>query len=135
MLFRSPLIKAISNKETLLEIHENYVYPGLMGLRGDAPGGWVDGSDNMHRKVLSSLKDEISRSQSWGAIDIKLMVVPDTAITGECRVNGAISTKVCETLSKLNWPREKGYLFKQTYILRGKLPNKKLKATLKNGAL
>lgn len=42
-------------KKTSLEIQGNKIYPDLLGVRGDVPGDWIDGSEKMHEVILSRL--------------------------------------------------------------------------------
>lgn len=102
-------------------IGEFKVYSGLMGIRGEKPSqGWIDGSSEMNKKIINALLPIIKKSnKEINSLNLMLNVKQDGEVDGECRFNNEISQEVLTELKKLNWEKsQKGYLFKQIYLLK-----------------
>lgn len=120
MGFGAALFDAIAGVPTSLKLSGFSVYPGFMGVRGDIGKNWVDGSNEMHLKILSALTGVMPKSGTLvHTLDLKIVVLHDGTVEGECRLNGTPSDQVFSALKKLPWPSsESGYMFKQAYVVR-----------------
>ena len=77
------------------------IYPGLMGIRGERPEGWLDGTPEMNRRIFDALKDQIPAGKKLNAIDLKIVVNSAGAVDGQCIVNGKESEAALKELQKL----------------------------------
>ena len=102
-----------------LELDGQVLFHGPPGLRGEAKVTAAVSSDEfLHRiatLVVASLRRKPSVEYRSALVQI---VVTGTAVTsGECRVDGLISTELLETLSKLAWPEgSPSYMFKLFFV-------------------
>lgn len=116
--------KAFSEMLTKVEgeIIGNFkVFSGLMGIRGEKPSqGWIDGSPQMNKKIISILLPIIKKSnKEINSLNLILSINPNGEIDGECRFNNEISQEILTELKKLNWEKSQtAYLFKQFYLLK-----------------
>jgi hypothetical protein len=116
--FGSALFRALNGNPTALKAGPFAVYAGAMGIRGEAPGDWVNSTDTMHEKILASLSDLLpADAATIHTLDLKIMAAPG-AIDGECRVDGQVSAPILNALKRLPWPKTAPYMFKQSYILK-----------------
>ena len=121
MTVGSAILQTVSSSPSKLTVSNFTVRAGLMGIRGDPPKGWVDGSDDMHRKILAVIdaSNPIENTSEVHVLDLKVVVAPNGTIHGECRNDGKTSEVLLSTLKKLSWPSTStGYMFKQAYVLR-----------------
>lgn len=119
-IFGIPLSDMLNNKNGD-KISEKMVFSGLMGIRGDLPKNtWLNGDSAMTTKIISHIdqlikvtKDEIVY------LDIKLMIMNNSIVDGECKLGNQVSIELLNQLKNIDWPvSEKGYLFKQFYIIK-----------------
>lgn len=100
---------------------ENYqIFSGLMGIRGEKPtNGWVNGSSEMNKKIISALLPIIKKSnKDLNATNLMITVSEKGEIDGECRLNNEVSQEVINELKKLKWDKGSSiYMFKQFYII------------------
>jgi hypothetical protein len=109
------------NTGTSFELEKFKVYHGFTGIRGDEPGGWLDGSKDMHIKLLGTILNSITVNFSpVSSVSLLIFKEPNNIIDGECKINGQISQKVLTILKLLKWPERSSYSFKQFYILVSK---------------
>lgn len=93
-------------------------YPGFMGVRGELPEGWLNGTNEMHDKFINVLTP-LLRKTTGDPISVSIMVTnSDGVLTGECRINNEISTKLLDELKKLDWRTDKSFIFKQFYLVK-----------------
>jgi len=115
--FGISIFRAFSGLDPALVVRDYAVHPGYMGVRGDRPAGWMDGSEAMNRKLLEHIFPVLATLDVI-ALDLKLTVPPAGALDGECRVNGRVSVGLTDRLKQLDWPRGNSpYMFKQAYVL------------------
>ena len=120
MSFGAALLNALAGKSASVSQNGYAVYPGGMGLRGGAPKDWMDGSDSMHHRILSSLARGLPKPDSAiHTLDLKVAVNPKGAVEGDCRLDGMPAPQVLSILKSLAWPKQAtGYLLKQAYVLK-----------------
>ncbi|WP_445712471.1 DUF6348 family protein [Flavobacterium sp.] len=97
------------------------IFSGLMGIRGTLPENtWMDGSDEMNKKIISQIKNQINFSKATLIpIDIKLMVGPNGVTDGECRLGNEVSIELLDALKKIDWPKQSdSFMFKQFYLVK-----------------
>jgi hypothetical protein len=112
------VIDAIGRQKPEGEVGGFAVYAGLMGVRGTAPGGWLQGDAAMNTKILHVLLPHLPKDASTVSIDLKVAVQPGSAPDGECRINGQPSPAAMEAVKRLDWPQAGGgYLLKQAYVM------------------
>jgi len=97
------------------------VYPGTMAIRGTPPGGWLDGSQEMHGKIVPALNPVVRDKPPTKVISLLLVIRPEGIKDLGSRIDGTPSREVVEAVSTLPWPKtEKEYVFYQTYFFRHK---------------
>ena len=112
------LFAAISGEPTESKFPGVSIYPGLMGVRGEHPDGWLDGTPKMNARIFEVIKEQVPATQKLNAIDLKIVVNATGSVDGQCTVNGRESAAAIEELRKLDWPETKSsYMLKQTYII------------------
>jgi hypothetical protein len=125
MGFGYPFIRVLEKAPDGIAINGQTWYAGPLGIRGlgnELPGGWVDGSNKMHQKILASttaLQSGAKNSSGFRSEEIMIAVPPTGDLKSECRINGEISPAAVAAINKLDWPRRKtAYFFKQYYVMR-----------------
>jgi hypothetical protein len=132
--FGLPLFQAVRGTQATLAVADYEIFAGALGLRGSAAHSWVDGSDAMNRRILEALLPSVSKRADFITLDLKMMVPANGRPKSECRVNGSASVDIASTLLTLNWPRTpEGYIFKQAYILKKRIPSKTTDQTPPSG--
>lgn len=124
-LFGYAFARAMVKSDESITIERFVVYPGLMGTRGRSPEGWVDGTDSMHKTILSALRPVLSEPGDGSpliSLNLMLTMQADGTMTGECRRNGAVSARTLSLLAQLPWPKTPSYMFKQHYIVMDTAP-------------
>ncbi len=122
MGFGVPLFKALAEITSSTALADYWIYAGYLGIRGESPKGWVDGSDAMNQKIMGVLSQFLP-NDDFIVLDLKITVPPKGEPQSECRVNGQVSNKVTQELLKLDWPRNSAaYMFKQAFVLKRKPP-------------
>jgi hypothetical protein len=112
------VLSAIGDQPTETKLYDISVYAGLMGIRGERPEGWLDGTPKMNRRILASLNDLLPTTSSLNSIDIKIVVKSGGSVEGQCVINGKESPSAVRELQKLEWPAtDASYMFKQAYIV------------------
>ncbi|QIF02808.1 DUF6348 family protein [Roseimicrobium sp. ORNL1] len=112
------VIDAIGRRAAETVVGGFSVHAGLMGIRGSAPGGWLQGTAEMNTKILDVLLPHLPKDASTVAIDLKVAMQPGSAPDGQCLINGQPSPAAMEAVKRLDWPQAGGgYLFKQAYVL------------------
>jgi hypothetical protein len=117
--FGAAMFHALAGSPTSLTFDGFSIYPGLMGVRGQAPQGWVNGTDEMHLRILASLAAILPKpGPATHSLDLKLSVPPNGILEGECKFDGKTNDPVFLALKTLPWPvLPTAYLFKQAYVL------------------
>lgn len=116
-----PLIAACQKSKDAIKLDKWTVYAGPMAIRGleaEKPGGWVDGSKKMHEKILQAVVNRLDSNTS-GFQSLNLLVVNSAEgdLNGEALYNAKPFKAGFNEIAKLKWPKDKEYLFKQSYIL------------------
>lgn len=115
--FSLALVSSLLKDATYFSFEEYHVYAGNTLIRGDAPGEVLDGSKTMHHRILTTLKNIITTSNTVPTtISLMMVVDHDGLVDGECRLNGAVSEPMFTALNGLTWPKGE-YIFKQVYLL------------------
>jgi hypothetical protein len=121
--FGRPYFEALANRPPSDTIDGYDVFPGAMGLRGGSPAEWMNGSVEMHRKVITAALPFISTKGESLVLDLKAAVSAKGAVAPECRINGVVSAKLGAAMAALHWPASAdGYIFKQAYVLKRHAP-------------
>jgi hypothetical protein len=122
MSFGAAMFRAVANSTPSL-IHDGYrVYSGFMGIRGEPPQDWVDGTTGMQRNVLAAValphfKEDKTR---FHGLSLKVMMATNGTVKGECQIDGKPSAVSLAALKNLPWPNTgAAYMFKQAYVLVG----------------
>ena len=119
-----PILDYFFNSDTYLNIGDYNIYPGFTGIRGNEPGDWLDGSDDMHFKLLQPIIKSINvKTTDLNSASLLIIKEQNKSVQGECRINGDISESTFDELKVLEWPDSSDYLLKQFYILSLKLSN------------
>jgi hypothetical protein len=120
LAFGSPLFNALADQPPTVASGGFRVYAGAQGFRGTPGGEWLDGSHDMHHKVLAAISSVLPEVDGhFHALNIAVAVAPDGAAKGNCRVDAKQSAEVDSAMATLPWPRtDSGYMFKQCYVLR-----------------
>lgn len=101
------------------------VFPGLFGVRGDAPEAIVAGASmlDLHRRFFQKLTTALpplitSRTAKLHAVNLTLMLRKGAPTEGECRLDGQVSEEVCRIAKAFDWPAPTTtYMLKQFYVL------------------
>ncbi len=119
--FTVPLIVSLAGKNLDFTQSSIVVYPGTMAIRGTPPGGWLDGSQEMHGRIVPALNPVVRDKPPTKVISLMLVIRPDGIKDLGSRIDGTPSREVVEALSTLPWPKaDKEYVFYQTYFFRHK---------------
>ena len=119
--FTVPLIVSLAGKNLDFEQSSIVVYPGTMAIRGIPPGGWLDGSKEMHGRIVPALNPVVHDKPPTKVISLLLVIRPEGVKDLGSRIDGSLSREVVEAVSALPWPKsDKEYVFYQTYFFRHK---------------
>lgn len=119
--FTVPLIVSLAGKNLDFTQSPIVVYPGTMAIRGTPPGGWLDGSQEMHGRIVPALNPVVRDKPPTKVISLMLVIRPDGIKDLGSRIDGTPSREVVEAVSTLPWPKaDKEYVFYQTYFFRHK---------------
>jgi len=118
--FGAALFRALGDAATKVTASGFSVYPGFMGIRGDLPkGSWMDGSDEMHRRVLAALGTHLpNATNGLHTLALKIWTNIDGSVGGEALIDAKPSEAILAAIMKLDWPKSSSYMFKQAYILK-----------------
>jgi len=123
--FGRPFVSATLSSENGIDLDGFTVFAGSTGFRGDYPGDWLNGSVDMHKRLLSILIPVFSMSDTFSynglstqTLDLKINITERGESSGECRLNGEVSLDILTTFMDQAWPStDSSYLFKQYYII------------------
>jgi len=123
--FGRPFVFATLSSEKGIDLDGFTVFAGSTGFRGDYPGDWLNGSVDMHKRLLSILIPVLSMSDTFSyngfsnqTLDLKININERGESSGECRLNGEVSLDILTTFMDQAWPlTDSSYLFKQYYII------------------
>jgi len=90
-----------------VEVDGQLLFHGPPGVRGQAKQAAAISSDDFVRGIARHVVGTLRQQQPVGAYRSALVqvVITGTAVTsGECRLDGVISTELFEVLSRLSWP-------------------------------
>lgn len=119
--FTVPLIVSLAGKNLDFGESSIVVYPGTMAIRGTPPGGWLDGSQEMHGRIVPALNPLVRDKPPTKVISLLLVIRPEGIKDLGSRIDGTPSREVVEAVSTLPWPKtDKEYVFYQTYFFRHK---------------
>ncbi|MGH7181527.1 MAG: DUF6348 family protein [Nitrospiraceae bacterium] len=119
--FNVPLIVSLAGKNLDFAESSIVVYPGTMAIRGTPPGGWLDGSQEMHGRIVPALNPVVRDKPPTKVISLLLVIRPDGVKDLGSRIDGNPSRELVAAVSALPWPKtEKEYVFYQTYFFRHK---------------
>ena len=119
--FTVPLIASVAGKNLDFAQSSIVVYPGTMAIRGTPPGGWLDGSKEMHGRIVPALNPVVRDKPPTKVISLLLVIRPDGVKDLGSRIDGSLSRELMEAVSTLPWPKtDKEYVFYQTYFFRHK---------------
>jgi Family of unknown function (DUF6348) len=119
--FTVPLIVSLAGKNLDFTQSSIVVYPGTMAIRGIPPGGWLDGSQEMHGRIVPALNPVVRDKPPTRVISLLLVIRPEGIKDLGSRIDGTPSREVVEAVSTLPWPKtDKEYVFYQTYFFRHK---------------
>ena len=119
--FNVPLIVSIAGKNLDFEQSPIVVYPGAMAIRGTPPGGWLDGSKEMHGRIVPSLNPVVRDKPPTKVISLLLVIRPEGVKDLGSRIDGSPSRELVAAVSSLPWPKsDQEYVFYQTYFFRHK---------------
>ena len=123
--FGRPFVSATLGSEKGIELNDFTVFAGSTGFRGEYPGDWLNGSVDMHKRLLSRIIPLLRLSDTFSytglstqTLDLKININERGEFSGECRVNGEVSLDIFTTLADQAWPStDSSYLLKQYYII------------------
>jgi len=123
--FGNSFVFATITWEWGIDLNNFTAYPGSIGFRGSCPGDWLDGSFEMHQKILSGLIPILENSSTFDfngkrtqTVDLKININEQGVYDGECRLNREVSLDILKVMEKLDWPTtNSSYLIKQYYII------------------
>ena len=119
--FTVPLIVSLAGKNLDFTQSSIVVYPGAMAIRGAPPGGWLDGSQEMHERILPALNRVVRDTPPTKVISLMLVIRPDGVKDLGSRIDGSLSRELVGAVSTLPWPKtDREYVFYQTYFFRHK---------------
>jgi hypothetical protein len=119
--FNVPLLVSLAGKNLDFADSSIVVYPGAMAIRGTPPGGWLDGSKEMHGKIVPALNPVVRDKPPTKVISLLLVIRPEGVKDLGSRIDGSLSRELVEAVSILPWPKtDKEYVFYQTYFFRHK---------------
>lgn len=119
--FAVPLIASMAERTPNFEKSSIRVYKGALSIRGTPPGGWIDGSSEMHGKITSALKPLVRDNPPTKVISLRLMVTPDGVTDLGSRIDGSLSRELLNAVAPLPWPKTQNrYVFYQIYVFRHK---------------
>ncbi|NOT22706.1 MAG: hypothetical protein HOP22_08265 [Nitrospiraceae bacterium] len=119
--FTVPLIVSLSGKNLDFTQTSIIVYPGSMAIRGAPPGGWLDGSQEMHGRIVPALNPVVRDKPPTKVVSLMLVIRPDGVKDLGSRIDGIPSQELVKAVSALPWPKsDKEYVFYQTYFFRHK---------------
>lgn len=119
--FTVPLIVSLAGKNLDFQDSSIVVYPGAMAIRGMPPGGWLDGSKEMHGRIVPVLNSVVRDNPPTKVISLLLVVRPEGVEDLGSRIDGTPSRELVAAVSTLPWPKsDKEYVFYQTYFFRHK---------------
>lgn len=75
--FTVALIASLAGKNLDFGQSPIVVYPGAMAIRGTPPGGWLDGSKEMHGRIVPALKPVVRDRPPTKVISLLLIISPD----------------------------------------------------------
>jgi hypothetical protein len=119
--FNVPLIVSLAGKNLDFEQSPIVVYPGAMAIRGIPPGGWLDGSKEMHGRIVPALNPVVRDKPPTKVISLLLVIRPEGVKDLGSRIDGTPSRELVTAVSSLPWPKTNNeYVFYQTYFFRHK---------------
>ena len=119
--FTVPLIVSLAGKNLDFTQSSIVVYPGAMAIRGAPPGGWLDGSQEMHGRIVPALNPVVRDTPPTKVISLLLVIRPEGIKDLGSRIDGSLSQELVKAVSALPWPKtDKEYVFYQTYFFRHK---------------
>ena len=119
--FNVPLIVSLAGKNLDFEQSPIVVYPGAMAIRGTPPGGWLDGSQEMHGRIVPALNSVVRDTPPTKVVSLMLVIRPEGVKDLGSRIDGTPSRDLVAAVSTLPWPKaDKEYVFYQTYFFRHK---------------
>jgi hypothetical protein len=120
-LFGQPFVSMMLKSPQGIRTQSMTVFPGPMGIRGEKPEGWIDGTQEMHRRIILGLFPENSSLSNESfplTLNIMVAVTAEGHAGGECRKNGQVSAVMLTQILQLPWPKTgASYMYKQYYIL------------------
>lgn len=119
--FTVPLIVSLAGKNLDFSQSSIVVYPGAMAIRGAPPGSWLDGSQEMHGRIVPALNPVVRDKPPTKVISLLLVIRPEGVKDLGSRIDGSLSQELVKAVSALPWPKtDKEYVFYQTYFFRHK---------------
>jgi Family of unknown function (DUF6348) len=119
--FTVPLIVSLAGKNLDFAESSIVVYPGAMAIRGTPPGGWLDGSKEMHGRIVPALNQVVRDKPPTKVISLLFVIQPEGIKDLGSRIDGSLSQELVTAVSALPWPKtDKEYVFYQTYFFRHK---------------
>jgi hypothetical protein len=119
--FTVPLIVSLAGQNLDFAESSIVVYPGAMAIRGTPPGGWLDGSKEMHGRIVPALNQVVRDKPPTKVISLLFVIRPEGIKDLGSRVDGNLSQDLVAAVSTLPWPKsDKEYVFYQTYFFRHK---------------
>ena len=116
--FGIPLLFTLSNPKTDFGEWPFLFYPGSLGIRGTPPGGWLDGTEAMIRKITPTLRPLVNQRPNTKTLLIKLIISPEGVKDLGCRMDGQLSRELFDAVSTLPWPKASPeYMLTQTYFV------------------
>jgi hypothetical protein len=115
------LFSAIGGQPPDIRADDLSIYAGLMGIRGERPEGWLDGTPKTNQQIIEVLRKHLPAGGALSAIDLKIMVKANASVEGQCMIDGKESVAAIADLKRLPWPTAKdSYMFKQAYVVARK---------------
>lgn len=108
-----------------IEQYGSTIYPGSISYKGRFPGGWLDGSPEMHQKLFSGIIPPLKNNSYFyfngfrtQTVNLLLVIYNQVVSCVECSLNGEVSHDINNAFEDLDWPSIYApYILKQYYIV------------------
>ncbi len=116
--FGIPLLGAFGGSRSDFGESPFLFYPGVLAIRGAPPGGWLDGTREMHQQITPVLRPLVDRRARTKTISIRLRIDRDGVTDMGSRIDGRLSPELVKAASALPWPKaDTPYIVYQTFFV------------------
>jgi hypothetical protein len=119
ILFADQYCAARAKTPNGLRVGPFVVYPSVLGLRGEHPGGWLENESERDQRIVDAVVPHLlpMEPDEIGMVDVKVVVRDAGRPEGQCFVNASLASAACERITSLPWPAGT-YMYKQAFAYR-----------------